>query len=82
MKLEYVDTLTLAHPFVKGFDQTFYCLSDDEFRAVALGEISEIVKRRKKEDVEGKEGATTVYTTAFYIGLAIEPKPGALMVPS
>jgi poly(A) polymerase len=75
MKLEFVDSLTLAHPFIKGFDQCFYCLNDEEVRAVAQGEVSEVISRRKKEDVEGKEGMSTVYTTTFYIGLAIEPKP-------
>ena len=74
MKLEYVDSLTLAHPFVKGFEQVHYCLTDEEVRAVAQGEISETVAKRKKEDIEGKENASTVYSTTFYIGLAIEPK--------
>ena len=78
MKLEYVEALTLAHPFVKGFDQTHYCLSDEEVRACASGEVSEAVAKRKKEDTEEKEGASTVYTTTFYIGLAIEPKQRAL----
>ncbi|TFY67657.1 hypothetical protein EVJ58_g1502 [Rhodofomes roseus] len=75
MKLEYVESLTLAHPFIKGFDQVHYCLTPEEIRAVAQGDVLEAVAKRKKEDVEGKEGATAVYTTSFYIGLAIEPKP-------
>lgn len=75
MKLEYVDSLTLAHPFVKGFDQVSYCLSEEELRAVAQGEVHEAIAKRKKEDIEGKEGATPVYSTTFFIGLAIEPKP-------
>jgi len=79
MKLEYVDSLTLAHPFVKGFDQVSYCLSDDEVRTVAQGEIPDVIAKRRKEDMEGKEGASSVYSTTFYIGLAIEPKqPGAV----
>ncbi|KAL6309781.1 polymerase [Sparassis latifolia] len=79
MKLEYVDTLALAHPFIKGFEQISYCLTDEEVRAVAQGEISDAVAKRKKEDTEGKEGASAVYSTTFYIGLAIEPKqPGAV----
>lgn len=78
MKLEYVDALTLAHPFVKGFDQTHYCLSDEEVRTCASGEVAEAVLKRKKEDTDDKEGASTVYTTTFYIGLAIEPKQRAL----
>ena len=74
MKLEYVDSLILAHPFIKGFEQVSYCLSEEEVRAVAQGEISDAVASRKKEDIEGKEGAGPVYSTTFYIGLAIEPK--------
>ncbi len=57
MKLEYVDSLILAHPFIKGFEQVSYCLSEEEVRAVAQGEISDAVASRKKEDIEGKEGA-------------------------
>lgn len=77
MKLEYVEALTLAHPFIKGFDQIHYCLGDEEVRACASGEVPEAVSKRKKADTEGKEGASTVYTTSFYIGLAIEPKQRA-----
>lgn len=76
MKLEYVDSLTLAHPFIKGFEQLLYCLTDEEARLVAQGEISDAVLKRKKEDIEGKEGGGVVYSTTFYIGLQIEPKQG------
>ncbi|TFK43871.1 poly-A polymerase [Crucibulum laeve] len=81
MKLEYVDSLKIAHPFIKGFDQVSYCLSEDEVRAVAQGEISDAIANRKKEDVEGKEGVNPVYSTTFYIGLAIEPKPAGAVGP-
>jgi poly(A) polymerase len=74
MKLEYVDSLTLAHPFVKGFEQVHYCLTDEEVRCVAQGEIAEAVAKRKKDEIEGKEGASPVYSTTFYIGLMIEPR--------
>lgn len=74
MKLEYVESLILAHPFVKGFDQVSYCFNEEEVKAVAQGEISDAVASRKKEDIEGKEGAKAVFTTTFYIGLAIQPK--------
>jgi len=79
MKLEFVDSLILAHPFIKGFDQVSYCLSEEEVRAVAQGEISDAVASRKKEDIEGKEGAGPVYSTTFYIGLAIEPRTGQIL---
>ncbi|RPD66883.1 polymerase [Lentinus tigrinus ALCF2SS1-7] len=79
IKLEYVESLELAHPFIKGFEQVSYCMNDEEVRAVAQGDISEAVAKRKKEDIEGKEGASAVYSTTFYIGLAVEPKqPGSI----
>ncbi|KAF9450935.1 Poly(A) polymerase [Macrolepiota fuliginosa MF-IS2] len=79
MKLEFVESLTLAHPFIKGFDQVAYCLNEQEVRAVAQGEVSEAIKARKKEDIAGKEGAGPVHSTTFYIGLLIEPKqPGSV----
>ena len=83
MKLEYVESLVIAHPFIKGFDQEVYCLTDEEVRAVAEGEISATLLKRKKEDCEEKEGRV-VYTTTFYIGLAIEPKqrkPSISLIP-
>ena len=73
MKLEYVDSLVIAHPFIKGFDQQVYCLTDEEVRVVAEGEFSPDLLKRKKEDCEGKEGRV-IYTTTFYIGLAVEPR--------
>jgi len=81
MKLEYVDSLTLAHPFIKGFEQVSYCLSEEEVRAVAQGEVSDAIAKRKKEDTEGKEGESPVYSTTFYIGLMIEPKPPGAVGP-
>ncbi|KAJ7893433.1 Poly(A) polymerase central domain-containing protein [Mycena olivaceomarginata] len=74
MKLEYVDSLTLAHPFIKGFEQTLYCLTDEEVRLVAQGEISDAVLKRKKEDIEGKEGGGVVHSTTFYIAGAVGPR--------
>jgi poly(A) polymerase len=81
MKLEFVETVVVAHPFVKGFEDVCHCLSAEELRTVSEGTISDEIRSRKKEDVEGKEGAVTVYSTNFFIGLAIEPiKPGQLPV--
>lgn len=79
MKLEHVESLTLAHPFIKGFDQTLYCLNEDEVRHSASGDPSEAVLRRKKSDMEGKEGASVIYTTTFYVGLAVERKQRMLL---
>lgn len=74
MKLELVESLTLAHPFVKGFEQVAYCVSDEEIRLVAQGEMSPAIAKRKAEDIEGTEGARPVYSTTFYVGLGIEAK--------
>ncbi|KAM0793465.1 hypothetical protein ACM66B_000908 [Microbotryomycetes sp. NB124-2] len=74
MKLEYVDTLTLAHPYVKGFDRVNYCVDEAEQRAVSIGEVPAAVAMRTEADmVEGQGGV--VHTTTFYIGLMIERKP-------
>jgi len=81
MKLEYVESVQLAHPFIKGFEQVSYCIGEEEVHAVAEGDISEAVAKRKKEDIEGKEDAKTVFTTTFYIGLAIEAKQAGATGP-
>lgn len=73
MKLEYVDFLVIAHPYIKGIDQETFCLTDEEFRAVAEGEIQPSALKWKKEECEGK-GGRMLYTSTFYIGLAVEPK--------
>ncbi|KAG1864590.1 Poly(A) polymerase central domain-containing protein [Suillus tomentosus] len=75
MKLEYVDSLILAHPFIKGFDQVSHCITEEEVRQVAQGQISDLIAKRTKADIEGLDGASTVHSTTFYIGLLIEPKP-------
>ncbi|KAI0331301.1 polymerase [Cubamyces sp. BRFM 1775] len=74
MRLEFVDALKLAHPFIKGFDAVYYCLSEEESRAVSRGEIPDAVAQRKQEDVAGKEGVITMHTTSYFIGLSIKPK--------
>lgn len=77
MKLELVDTIDIAHPFVKGFDKTYHCASAEEVNAVARGEVPESVNKRKPEDIEGQDGGGTVYVTSFFIGLEIQPKKGS-----
>ncbi|KAF8530899.1 poly-A polymerase [Gautieria morchelliformis] len=81
MKLELVDSIDVAHPFVKGFDRTYHCASPDEVNAVARGEVPEAVNKRKKEDIEGQEGGGTVYATSFFIGLEIQPKKAGAVGP-
>jgi poly(A) polymerase len=75
MKLEFVDNLRLAHPFVKGFDRVVRCTSAEEALAVLQGQPP------SSPDAEGTEGDTAsdlaphkVYLTAFFVGLAVRPK--------
>ncbi|KAF8514857.1 polymerase, partial [Hysterangium stoloniferum] len=81
MKLELVDTIDIAHPFVKGFDKTYHCASVEEVDAAARGEITDIITKRTKEECEGKEGGGTVYVTSFFIGLEIQPKKAGAVGP-
>ena len=81
MKLEYVESLEIAHPFIKGFEQTSHCLDDEEVHAVAQGEVSDVIAKRKKGDIDGKADAKTVYTTSFFIGIQVSPKQRASTHP-
>ncbi|KAI9063335.1 polymerase [Trametes sanguinea] len=81
MRLEFVDALKLAHPFIKGFDVVYYCLSEEEAQAVSRGEIPEDVAQRKQEDVAGKDGVIPVYASSYFIGLSIKPKEAGATGP-
>lgn len=81
MKLEFVDTLICAHPFIKGFDQISYCLSQDEMNQVIDGQISEAIAKRNVASTEGNPDSKTVYSTTFFIGLHIQPKPSGVTGP-
>jgi poly(A) polymerase len=76
MKLENAGDamLEIAHPFIKGFEQVTYCLNEDEVRGAAQGEVTDEMRARTKESIEGKEeeGARAIWTMTFYIGLEIK----------
>lgn len=75
-KLELVDMVQLVHPFIKGIDRIFFCLNDEEGRQITSGgTISPAVGARTEEDIEGKEGASKVYTTNWFLGMQVETKP-------
>ncbi|GJJ07211.1 hypothetical protein Clacol_001411 [Clathrus columnatus] len=74
MKLELVESIEIVHPFVKGFEKTYHCMSAEEIRAVAQGEVTESIIKQTEEDIAGKEGSGTVYVTSFFVGLEIQPK--------
>ncbi|KAK9479579.1 Poly(A) polymerase central domain-containing protein [Lipomyces japonicus] len=84
-KLEWIENIELAHPFVKEFDKVHYCADEDEAKRVADGEqiqtavtkeadLADAAKTEEKEADDQKqrdEGKIVVYTTTFFIGLEI-----------
>ncbi|KAF8709623.1 polymerase, partial [Rhizoctonia solani] len=81
MKLEFVDQLEVAHPFIKGFEQKHYCLDDAEVRAVAQGDVSPVIEKRKEEDMKDTPGVSEVFTTTFYIGMKVADKKAGTSGP-
>jgi len=84
MKLELVDNLVLAHPFIDGFSRATVCLNDEEGLNAAHGIFpkreKEFTEEEKKNLIENNE-ARIVYTTIFYIGLQIEPRAAGQTAP-
>lgn len=100
LKLELTDHVALVHPYVKGFEKTVVCFSEQQaldagrgiFHEVpgatsdatnTLSEVAEV-----QQDAENVKDASltsssgrTVYTTTFYIGLAIEKNSVTGVVP-
>lgn len=66
--------LDIAHPFIKGFEQVAHCTTEEEVRLAAQGDTTEELKARTEAEIEGKEGAKSIWTMTFYIGLQIKPK--------
>jgi len=84
MKLELVDNLVLAHPFIDGFSRSTICLTDEEGLNAAHGIFpkreKEFTEEEQKKLLENNE-ARIVYTTIFYIGLQIEPRAAGQTAP-
>ncbi|KAK7058143.1 Poly(A) polymerase central domain-containing protein [Favolaschia claudopus] len=78
MKLEYVDNLKLAQPFVKGFNRVVRCASEDEARAALRGNFpSSPGAEGAEDDAANADAPHKVHLTAFFVGLAVRPKkPG------
>ncbi|KAM0755628.1 Poly(A) polymerase [Meredithblackwellia eburnea MCA 4105] len=73
MKLEYIETIKLAHPYLKGFDQVSHCVTVEERELVARGDIPPQVTSRTEDDLkEHPDAVGTVWTTTFFIGLVID----------
>lgn len=74
-KLETVEILNLAHPFVKGFDKVYYCASEQEANDI----LESRTVREKNSNVSTPNGTDiniAIHTTTFYIGLQIIPREG------
>ncbi|KAJ7731627.1 Poly(A) polymerase central domain-containing protein [Mycena metata] len=91
MKLEFVDNLRLAHPFVKGFNRVVRCASEEEARAVLLGQpaaapdaegaVEDPVAAVAAAPAEDAAVLHKIYFTAFFVGLAVRPKDPDNAVP-
>ncbi|CAG8786130.1 12831_t:CDS:2, partial [Racocetra persica] len=83
-KLENIEKLALAHPFVKGFNKIHHCVNDQMVKDVIHGifDSASINGIKSKNNAElsqnirnGDTDITTIrvlYTTTFYVGLEIE----------
>jgi poly(A) polymerase len=80
MKLEFVDNLRLAHPFVKGFDRVVPCASEDEASKVLQGQSASSPDAATSDDASAT-APYKVYLTAFFVGLAVRPKECELPSP-
>jgi poly(A) polymerase len=73
MKLELVENLELAHPYMKGFDKNVVCQTEQEkhdaHHGVFYGE-----KEREADTSEKLDPSVEIWTTTFYVGLGIKPK--------
>ncbi|BFZ62109.1 polynucleotide adenylyltransferase [Saitoella coloradoensis] len=91
MKLEMVEQIGLAHPYVKGFDRVYYAGSEEEASTIVDGEIPANVLCEAADlsaelpvsassdapKVEKDEdGRIKVYTTSFYLGLEVVQQDG------
>ncbi|KAI8804867.1 Poly(A) polymerase central domain-containing protein [Cladochytrium replicatum] len=70
IKLELVETLRLAHPFIKGFDRTTHCVTETEAHDAAHGNFPPTLS--EEEQAARPPPVRTVYTTTFYVGLEVD----------
>ena len=81
MKLELVENLDVAHPYIKGFDRVIECKTEKERLNAHHGifkpkPASPIAKDLPIEvdDSEVFEEPKTIWTTTFYVGLRVTKK--------
>ncbi|KAG9304179.1 hypothetical protein G9A89_019741 [Geosiphon pyriformis] len=73
-KLEVVDNLGLAHPFVNGFEKTHQFRSDQERSNIAHGNYNTNTINEGNIIDQTDQNVQYMYTTTFYVGLFIEPR--------
>jgi poly(A) polymerase len=86
IKLEFVENLVSAHPFIKGFDKAVVCHTEQEAIDAGRGIFDNDIPTESSEHDLDENGNSdpyerTVFTTTFYIGLAIEPRAVGVTTP-
>ncbi|OAD07430.1 hypothetical protein MUCCIDRAFT_137037 [Mucor lusitanicus CBS 277.49] len=75
LKLEVVEMIDLAHPYVKGIDKVHYCLTPEE--AVTVTKGGDLPGRSiRVEEGKNEKDIKRIFSTTFYIGFVIAPKIG------
>jgi len=78
-KLEVHPAISIACPYVKGFERTHYC-KEDQVQEVFEGSLTHMVckevqtngnKENSGDTTSSKEGFCYVYTSTYYIGLEL-----------
>ncbi|CAG8502779.1 1114_t:CDS:10 [Ambispora leptoticha] len=80
-KLELVENLSLAHPFVNGFEKVQYCRNDQEQSDIAYGMFDNNNSAEVNTAAQSQDNVRRIYTTTFYIGLFIEPRSTGATAP-
>ncbi|KAI8976870.1 Poly(A) polymerase central domain-containing protein [Pilobolus umbonatus] len=89
LKLELVELIQLAHPYVKGIDKIHYCVNETEVEEVSSGifhpersitveegnlEEDHTAMLKEKGLIQEEDEVKRVFSTTFYIGLEVAPK--------
>ncbi|RIB08942.1 Poly(A) polymerase central domain-containing protein [Gigaspora rosea] len=84
-KLESVENLELAHPFVKGFDKIHHCTNDQMETDVKHGifDSTSVTDKTTELSQNNTDAATVrvIYTTTFYVGLDISRRDPGTKAP-
>lgn len=72
MKLELVENLEIAHPYVKGFDRNIHCTTEAQKHNAHHGIFNAETEDTKEASEEMEP--VTIFTTTFYVGIGVMPK--------